>query len=169
LLRELTDKPADLAKRWGLDRKIREWLVADEKYKAEDAANCVEAMLFVLGYDWTSLSGKKGSKQITPLSLFLANYQNEAFRALIGVNVYDDVSWFNKEKFEAALKFIPEILACDFDAGLDATLDAKLDEYVQAYSKAEALSAYRLDKFIDALSGGAPGAAAKKPGGKAKK
>jgi hypothetical protein len=119
LLRQITDEPASVARHFGLDRKLRE---------AGSTPDEVNAMFF-------ALTGKTAR---TPYTFILDNYENEDFRALIGVNVFDDVTWFNKEKFEAALKNLPLYLP-----------DVK--KFVPSLTAAEEASGYRLDALLKAL------------------
>jgi glycosidase len=98
------------AKEIGLDRKLR------EKGHSPEAVN---AMLYALDNKTIDIA-------------------NDDFRALIGVNVYNDIVWFNKEKFEAALENLPLIMKVPKTT-------------IAQYKKAEAVSEYRVDKLIAAL------------------
>jgi hypothetical protein len=74
------------------------------------------------------------------------NYSTDDFRTLLGINRFDDASWFNKEGFEAAL----------FYGGLFAAVETGMADRVtrarEIFLQAEAGSGYRLDRFIDLLA-----------------
>ncbi|MDR0590190.1 MAG: hypothetical protein LBG25_06560, partial [Spirochaetaceae bacterium] len=52
-------------------------------------------------------------------SLILANYTAEDFRKRLGVNLFEDTVWFNKEAFEEALFYVPLFLALEGEAALE--------------------------------------------------
>ncbi|MDR2185642.1 MAG: alpha-amylase, partial [Treponema sp.] len=98
--------------------------------------------------------------------LALENYDAEDIRSLLGVNLFDDVIWFNKEAFEEFLSLAPLFLVLEDPAALrggrgTAGADtAKWREWMdlvfrtaEFFRKAEAVSEYRLDRLIEALSG----------------
>jgi hypothetical protein len=152
LLRELTDEPLRLAQVWGLPRKIREWLMEEESLSYADAETAVGSLLLVLNRlsDEDTLCAYT-EKAPSALNLFLDNYMEEDFRDLIGVNVFNDVAWFNKEKFEAALRFVPRALCAAYSTY--PQLEEICASYVKVYTAAEEASGYRLDALIEALTG----------------
>jgi glycosidase len=92
-------------------------------------------------------------------SLFINNHSSEDFRRLIGVNVFDDVLWFNKEAFESALFYGKLFFVLETDSAYthpctDRT--ARIAEVTEAMKKAEIDCGYQLDKFIQLLSGDEP-------------
>jgi hypothetical protein len=46
-------------------------------------------------------------------TLILQNYDADDFRAILGINVFDDVTWFNKEAFEKVLFYAPLFLIAE--------------------------------------------------------
>jgi len=93
------------------------------------------------------------------------NYLHDDFRVLIGLNRFNDVTWFNKEAFESALFYgkLFYVLECDSAfisseaAGRDKTLPwlervGRIAEIAEALEKAEAGSGYQLDKLIQLLT-----------------
>jgi glycosidase len=60
--------------------------------------------------------------QVPPLgaSLILANYNTEDFRRLLGVNLFEDTVWFNKEAFAEVLFYGSLFLALEGEAALEA-------------------------------------------------
>ncbi|MDR2662802.1 MAG: hypothetical protein LBC31_07390, partial [Treponema sp.] len=163
-----------LALHWQLDRKLREILCRlgmDE----ESAWHAVEIMKVVLSRrgkrrDLTAQTAAakpaaarlavaqlaktapdaKAAKQWPAQDLarqvILDNYGDDDFRRILGINVFDDVTWFNKEAFEQALHYGSIYAAMENeDAALVKDAAAELQ-------KAERRSGYRLDALIEALS-----------------
>jgi hypothetical protein len=90
-------------------------------------------------------SGKQSAKDLAR-NLILDNYGDEDFRRILGINVFDDVTWFNKEAFERALRCGSIFAAMEYG---DAALVKDAADELQ---KAEKRSGYRLDALIEALS-----------------
>jgi hypothetical protein len=110
--------------------------------------------------------------------LVLDNYHAEDFRALLGVNIFEGVIWFNKEAFEEALFYAPLFAALESDTALAGVsrppkraageapaewLDriAGIADIAEAFAAAEKKSGYRFDELLRAL-----GAKGPKPKGK---
>jgi len=81
-------------------------------------------------------------------TLIAENYQAEDFRRLLGVNHFNDVTWFNKEAFEEALLYIP--LFSLFETGEEKS--ETIAVITEQFRKAEAASGYKLDALIEALT-----------------
>jgi len=104
-------------------------------------------------------------------SIMVENHPREDFRTLIGVNVFNDVLWFNKEAFESALFYGKLFFVLETDSAYQhpsADRTARIAEVSQLMKKAEIDCGYQLDKFIQLLSGDEPlepalGPQAKKP------
>jgi hypothetical protein len=116
-------------------------------------------------------------------TLILENYHAEDFRKLLGVNIFEDTIWFNKEAFEEVLLYAPLFIALESGAALETVsrpphktapkakaaaatlvpaedwLDrvAKVGELCEAFARAEAKSAYQLDGLLGALGTGGSG------------
>jgi len=100
-------------------------------------------------------------------SIMVKNHPREDFRTLIGVNVFNDVLWFNKEAFESALFYGKLFFVLETDSAMsrpDGTQHPSADrtrlekttriaEVTEAMKKAEIDCGYQLDKFIQLLSG----------------
>jgi hypothetical protein len=86
---------------------------------------------------------------------------------MLGINVFDDITWFNKESLDRALNYAPLFLFLEAPAALglpDRKTQLKLLKDVPAeIAKAEAVSEYRLDKLTEALAETPPKLAAVKP------
>jgi hypothetical protein len=94
--------------------------------------------------------------------LIAENYQAEDFRRLLGMNHFNDVTWFNKEAFEESLVYLSCFLLVEDEAALGpafaaaagtAERTAFITEFNRVLLKAEENSGYRLDELIRALAG----------------
>jgi hypothetical protein len=106
-----------LLNHWFLDHKLREiyhtlGIPDDEAYRVTEL---MKALLSRTSPEQTESykNGQLGE------ALILENYEEEDFRRLLGVNLFDDVVWFNKESFEEALTFIPLFLSLENDDALE--------------------------------------------------
>jgi hypothetical protein len=54
------------------------------------------------------------------VTLILNNFQAEDFRKLLGINLFEDTVWFNKESFEEVLFYAPLFIALESGAALEA-------------------------------------------------
>ncbi|MDR0402495.1 MAG: alpha-amylase [Treponema sp.] len=153
-----------LALHWQLDRKLREILCrlgADE----ESARYFVETAKAVLsrGGDPEKSGGKtarvpsskpaktaaKPDAKDLARQLILDNYADDDFRRILGINVFDDVTWYNKEAFERALHY------GSICAAMECGDPALVKKTAGELKKAEKRSGYRLDALIEALCPGA--------------
>jgi hypothetical protein len=159
-----------LAEHWSLDRKLGECftgfgIAADEAMRVTEIMKAVLARTSPVIETPETPSPKTAPQSLSPAeTLILENYHAEDFRKLLGVNLFEDVVWFNKEAFEEAIFYAPLFIALDSDAG-DGWLDraAKIGTITEALTKAEAKSGYRLDGLLEALG---PQALPEKPKGK---
>ena len=81
------------------------------------------------------------------------NYMDEDFRRILGINIYDDITWFNKEGFEDALFY--SSLFFLVDTSVSILIEEKINRIAKIYevlSKAEEKSEYRFDKLFDSLT-----------------
>jgi hypothetical protein len=158
-----------LAFHWQLDRKLRE-ILCRLGLDGESAWHAVEIMKAVLsrGGKRRELTAQavvakpvaarpdkdapdvkaaeKRSAQDLVRQIILDNYDDDDFRRILGINVFDDVTWFNKEAFEQVLHYGSVYAAMENgDAALIKDAAAELQ-------KAEKRSGYRLDALVEALS-----------------
>jgi len=100
-----------------------------------------------------------------------ANYLQDDFRALIGVNTFNNVTWFNKEAFESAVffgKLLMLLEACPWVGGRrQSWLDraARIGEVAEALEAAKAASGYKLGGLLRVLAGEEEGETADAAGG----
>ncbi|GHV19438.1 hypothetical protein FACS189494_01050 [Spirochaetia bacterium] len=156
---------------WHFDRKLREAFEAagidgGAAYRAVETGKAVMRRLAPNAAGGFKASWAKDSA-ISADSIITKNYEDEDFRRLLGVNVWQDTVWFNKENFQET-SFYASVIASNF-AGLEKA--ASLSETIfLASTKSE----YKIDNLIKALKGKSAGGGAKKttaskPGGTAKK
>jgi hypothetical protein len=148
-----------LALHWQLDRKLRETLCR-LGMDGESAWHAVEILKTALSRaggkrpraaeSGKLFAGKPADKKQSAKDLarnvILDNCGDDDFRRILGINVFDDVTWFNKEAFERALYYGSIFAAMEY--GNAALVKDAADEL----KKAEKRSGYRLDTLIEALS-----------------
>jgi hypothetical protein len=171
-----------LGDHWALDRKLREIFGARD-ISGDEAGRVLEIMKAVLAR--TSPAPKTSAEDAAALpaaavqelspaeKLVLDNYHAEDFRALLGVNIFEDLIWFNKEAFEEVLFYAPLFAALESNAALGAKPAAKwldriagIAELAEAFAGAEEQSGYQLDGLLGAL--GTEGARKLRPPAKPK-
>ena len=104
-------------------------------------------------------------------SLLLENYDDCDLRRILGVNVFNDITWFNKEAFEEALSL--GSLLFSLGPAAETAPDepawrrglALVEETAALLAEAAIASGCRLDHLIDALSGAQTGGPGSKSGG----
>jgi glycosidase len=151
---------------WDLDRKLKEQFKAfgandDEVWRLGEIC---KAVLRRTGADNPDvISDTVVNKKAAAFdagrfaaSLFINNHSCDDFRRLIGVNIFNDVTWFNKEAFESALFYGELFFVLEGDSAYphpctDRT--ARIADVSQLMKNAEIDSGYRLDNFIQLLSG----------------
>jgi glycosidase len=174
---------AALAAHWQLDRKLRQAFGA-LGIPGDEAWRVTEIMKAVLART-APVSPAAGRKPFSAKALVLENYEEDDFRRVLGINLFDDVTWFNKESFDEALFYAPFFLIPegedafaeaglpkaakgsgetpkpgvpkDREAGL-ASWAARIKTIAVAaetFRQAGAESGYRFDKFMEALPEGA--------------
>jgi glycosidase len=133
---------------WKLDRKLNEALRAAGCASAE-ADTIIETMrVFLSRVQPVEEINKLPANELDALrfavQLIQDNYLDEDFRNLLGINVFDDVTWFNKEKFEIAVRYAALFGA--FETGMCyATLSGTL---LHAAGESE----YRFDNLMNLIS-----------------
>jgi hypothetical protein len=152
---------------WGFARKL--WEILHGLGSSEkDAWKVVDIMQAILERtapdDTAAYKGLESTVKAGNLAaaIILENYTSDDFRRILGVNRFNEVTWFNKEGFEDALFFGSLFYSIETDAA-----GRKLvGEVAAEFRKAEKVSAYRLDELMEALHGGKAKKDGKKPGKK---
>jgi hypothetical protein len=83
------------------------------------------------------------------------NYRSEDFRRILGINIFNDVAWFNKEGFEDALFYSSVFFMVESDTIVKSPIDERIDRIAKIYEvliKAEEKSEYRFGDLIDILT-----------------
>jgi hypothetical protein len=109
---------AALAAHWGLDRKLRQCFEG-LGVPGDEAWGLIETMKTVLARtspeDTAPYLAAVTGKALGA-TLFQENYTADDFRKLLGINRFEDVTWFNKEAFEKALLYVPLFLLLESGA-----------------------------------------------------
>ncbi|MDR0389907.1 MAG: hypothetical protein LBH73_07545, partial [Spirochaetaceae bacterium] len=153
LLKLIAGNPPDgkagaaLSGHWQLDRKLAEafGILNMDDAKARWNAGLVRAALA-----WDCCAGQSGAPVKKQAAAFmLENYNNDDFRRLLGVNRFDDITWFNKECFEDALFY-----GCLFNLpGADDKKLRRVADMEKLFRKAGKSSGYKLDDLLTFISG----------------
>jgi hypothetical protein len=122
---------AALAAHWQLDRKLREAFGAIG-IPGDEACRVTEIMKAVLRRT-APASSAMYDKPSPAEALILENYDEEDFRRILGVNLFDDITWFNKEAFDETLFYAPFFLITEGD---DASTKAGLQKAVKGSAEA---------------------------------
>jgi hypothetical protein len=176
-----------LLSHWQLDRKLRDSLQA-LGLSCGRAWRAVEVMKALLGRTCApkaaaapvvaATGGRKAGKgapakpgAVKPgpgkpgaaawgASVIVENYQAEDLRRILGLNRYNDITWFNKEAFEEGLRYLSCFLLLEDDEALGPNFRAAaaggrapfIAELGRVMLGAEEKSGYRLDELIRELS-----------------
>ncbi len=164
-----------LVDHWCLDRKLREvygglGIAPDEAYRT------VTLMKLILSRSTLKGSKSEGKELATDRDLAkqLATdvFTSDDGRAFLGVHIFDDVPWFNKERFEEALCLGAIAIAADKGEAeakkkmpkgkqkkgaepVDSATVEALETVARVSAlleEAERVSAYRVDTFLSALT-----------------
>jgi len=166
LLRSVSEdgkEAAALAAHWHLGHVIRKcWEEAG--IPEEDAKRGVEIAFALLARTGTN-AGEIYKTAKTPgdiaAALVLENYDSDDFRNVLGVNRFDEVTWFNKEAFEVALFLVPRFLSLEgkqaFGKSSETAKERQkrietIESVAQAFRRAKEACGYRLDELPGALS-----------------
>jgi hypothetical protein len=155
---------AALALHWQLDRVMAEcWEAAgiphDEGRKGAEIALALLARTGPAAAETYRAAKTPGA---LAAALILENYQLEDFRRILGVNRFNDVTWFNKEAFGEAmllsslLLFLeaPDALGKKTETGKERqTRIETIAAVTETLRKAEKASGYRFDGLSGALAG----------------
>ncbi|MDR1908429.1 MAG: alpha-amylase [Spirochaetaceae bacterium] len=130
---------------WGLDRKLQE-IFCREGASGEEAWRAVGFIKAALAR--TAPSAQQSARAPDAETLALLNYDAEDLRALLRINIFEDVAWYNKEAFEEALVLLPLFALMQTGKSGAQTIAA----VTGAFRAAAVHSGYRLDRLIEALT-----------------
>ena len=147
---------AELAVHWQMDRVLREcWenagIPADEARRGTEIAI---ALLSRTNQKETEIFAEAKTPGVIGAALILENYDAADFRKILGVNRFEDITWFNKEAFEETLFLVPFFLTF---AGHQTVKEQKkrietIAAVAEVFRRAEKVSQYRFDELAGALS-----------------
>ena len=81
------------------------------------------------------------------------NYNDDDFKHILGINLFDDAVWFNKEGFEDALFYSSCCFMIDQNTGIPVDVKYKrIAEIFDVLTKAKEKSGYRFDRLLDILT-----------------
>jgi glycosidase len=143
---------AALALHWQLDRVLREcWENAGVPHdEARRGAEIALALLSRADPETAAIFAGAKTPGAMGAALIAENYEAEDFRRILGVNRFDDVTWFNKESFEEVLFLVPLFLS--FDALFGRNNIETIAAVVEAFQLAKEASGYRFDELAGLLS-----------------
>jgi hypothetical protein len=141
---------------WDLGRKMREFFYKNGASEGE-AWRIIDIARVVLSrtkgeHFWEGKTDSFNAEEFAAL-IIEENYTDNDFRRILGINIFDDVAWFNKEGFEDALFY--SSLFFMLDDTVDIPVEERLTRIASIYevlTKAEKKSGYRLDTLIDSLA-----------------
>ncbi|MCL1931665.1 MAG: alpha-amylase family glycosyl hydrolase [Treponema sp.] len=159
---------ADLAfAHWELDRKLKELFRAfgatdDEVWRIGEITR---AVLRRTTLRQTADYSGSFDPELFAATIIGKNYLYDDFRILIGLNHFNDVTWFNKEAFESAMFYGKLFYALEGDSAFISGESAgsgktqpwaerveRIAKITEALEKAEAGSGYQLDKLVQLLT-----------------
>jgi hypothetical protein len=154
---------ASLALHWQLDRLIAEcWESAGIPYgEARRAAEIAMALLARTGSSIHESSKAAKTPSAMAASIILENYNGSDFRKILAVNLFEDVTWFNKEAFEEALLLASFFLYLEAPVAFGIKTESHdarqkrietITGAVEALRLAEEASGYRLEELLEALT-----------------
>ena len=138
-----------LALHWQLDRILKRcW--GEAGVPGNEAALAAEVALALLARTDADRTYKEAK---TPRSIaamiILENYESDDFRKILGVNRFNDVTWFNKEAFEQASFFVTFLLSMETSVKKQLQTIA---EVAETFRQAKEISRYRFDELSGALA-----------------
>ncbi|MDR0290621.1 MAG: alpha-amylase [Treponema sp.] len=148
---------------WDLDRKLK------EQYRIYGASDdevwrlgeiCRATLRRTAPEQTSEYTGAFDAKNFAA-TIILKNYLHDDFRCLIGINHFNDVSWFNKEAFESALFYGSFFFALEGDSAFSSgdkhlpwlERAGRIAEISDALEEAKAGSGYQLESLIQLLAG----------------
>jgi hypothetical protein len=147
---------------WDLGRKLREQFVrfGATPYEAQRIVDISKVIFSKTAPSKTAHLWKEGADfnaASYAVSIIEENYLDDDFRLIIGINIFDGVTWFNKEGFEDTLYYSSLFYALESISVLRPCINwydrlEHIAEIFNALTRAEKKSGYRLDKLLDTLT-----------------
>jgi len=140
---------------WGFGRKLAQRLADYGTDRNESAHLCdlVRAVLTRTGAKARPAKAKTDPR-LAAAALVEANYLEGDFQRLLGVNVHNDITWFNKEAFENTVRDGKFLCLLESFLGKPSPKAAtRIAEVAAALQAAESASGYKLGGLIRELAG----------------
>jgi hypothetical protein len=183
MLRPVIDKGASGAlaaslafEHWDLDRKLREQYriygaTDDEVWRLGEISKATLRRTAPQRIsDYMASSDAAFEAKLFAETIIIKNYLHDDFRCLMGINSFNDVSWFNKESFESLLFYGTLFFVLENDSaymGGEVSSDklsggkprvwldraACIAEIAEVLDKAKNASGYQLESLIQLLAG----------------
>jgi hypothetical protein len=151
---------------WDLDRKLREQYrvygaTDDEVWRLGEISKATLRRTAPQRIsDYMASSDTASEAKLFAETIIIKNYLHDDFRCLMGINSFNDVSWFNKEAFESLLFYGTLFFVLENDSAYSAGkqlswLDraACIAEIAEVMDKAKTASGYQLENLIQLLAG----------------
>jgi len=148
---------------WDLGRKIRDMFMTlgAKEYEAWRITDILKAVLKRSGQVNLSKDGlikmskntdNAGPSEIAAL-IINENYNDDDFKQILNIHLFDDAVWFNKEGFEDALFYTSCFFTADWALGMP--FNERFQQVCGVFdvlTKAKDESGFRLDKLLDILT-----------------
>ncbi|MDR2964707.1 MAG: alpha-amylase [Treponema sp.] len=143
---------------WDLCRKLRDILyqfgaAGHEAWRIMDIAGAVLSKTAAAKDSPYHLTGEEFDAAKFAVLIIEENYLDEDFRRILGINIFDDVVWFNKEGFDYALFY--SSLFFMVESTIKIPIEERIERIAKVYDvlvKAEKESEYRFDTLLDYLA-----------------
>jgi len=141
---------------WDLGRKLREIFRGfgaseEEAWRVIDIERVVLNKTALLDTPLLKKDGKFDAAEFAA-RIIDENYLDADFRRILGINIFEDVTWFNKEGFEDALFYTSLFFLVE--GSVKISMEERIDRIVKIYDvlmKAEEKSEYRFDNLLEYL------------------
>jgi hypothetical protein len=141
---------------WDLGRKLRDifcryGISEEEAWRIIDIERVVLNKTALLDDPFLQKEGKFDAAEFAAL-IIDENYLDADFRRILGINIFEDVAWFNKEGFDDALFYTS--LFFMVEGSVKISMEERIDRIIKIYDvlkKAEEKSKYRFDNLLEYL------------------
>jgi hypothetical protein len=140
------EKAANAARDLHLARKIRE-LALSKGIDRDTADHAVKTAIAVLSRSAPEKPHTAASIVAECLEPAADNLKKEETRELLGVNVFDNVVWYNKERFDLTLRYAALYASVEKNADVKAVM-----RVVKTITAADAKAGYRLETLAALLA-----------------
>jgi len=141
---------------WDLGRKLRNifrsfGVSEEESWRITDIERVVLNKTALIDNPLLQKGGKFDAADFAAL-IIDENYLDADFRRILGINIFEDVTWFNKEGFDDALFYTSLFFLVE--GSVKISMEERINRIVKIYDvlkKAEEKSEYRFDNLLEYL------------------